>query len=93
MSSDQVEFPSERLPLCLACQRLRRRWRGRLACAAFPEGIPSPLLDASADHRESYPGDRGIRFEPDWTAPAAVLELVASRRGAANGSRQTSLAV
>ncbi len=80
MVTEHIEFPSERLPLCLACQRLRRPVRGRLACAAFPGGIPAPLLGASADHREPYPGDQGIRFEPDWGAPESVLARVAARR-------------
>src|SRR4051812_19354026 len=80
MPIEPIDFPSERLPLCVACQRLRRPVRGRLACAAFPDGIPAPLLEAAADHREPYPGDHGIRFEPDWGAPASVLTLVAARR-------------
>lgn len=33
-------------------------------CAAFPEGIPNEILDAENDHRESFPGDHGIRYEP-----------------------------
>ena len=74
------EFPSERFPLCVACQRLRRPVRGRWTCAAFPGGIPAPLLNASADHRAPYPGDQGIRFEPDWEAPDSVLARVMTRR-------------
>lgn len=53
-------------PECLACRHLRRD-RPDLACAAFPERIPTPLQLAGRDHRSAYPGDRGIRFEP---APA-----------------------
>lgn len=79
MPTEHVEYPSERLPLCLACQRLRPPVRGRWACAAFPGGIPSRLLCAAADHSEPFPGDQGIRFEPDWGAPEAVLARVASR--------------
>jgi hypothetical protein len=79
-ASEPVAFPSEKLPLCVACQRLRRPVRGRWACAAFPSGIPERLLAARADHRESIPGDQGIRFEPDWNAPHAVLARVATRR-------------
>ncbi len=92
MATEHFEFPCERLPLCLACQRLRRPVRGRLACAAFPGGIPTTLLGASADHSEPYPGDHGIRFEPDWGAPESVLALVEDHRWAANGSLSLSLA-
>jgi hypothetical protein len=86
MAIEHDEFPSLRLPLCVACQRLRRPVRGRWACAAFPDKIPAPLLNASADHREPYPGDQGIRFEPDWGAPAAVLALVTDHQATFNKS-------
>jgi hypothetical protein len=76
MITRHEEFPSAALPLCFACQRLRPPARGRLVCLAFPEGIPQPFLDGVVDHRMPHPGDRGIRFEPDWGAPEAVLALV-----------------
>ncbi|OJW20446.1 MAG: hypothetical protein BGO49_04355 [Planctomycetales bacterium 71-10] len=49
-------------PICLRCRHFvdDRRW----TCAAFPRGIPGPILVMEADHREPYPGDGGIRFEP-----------------------------
>ena len=50
-----------RVPQCIFCQHYRRNGE-RSTCAAFPEGIPAPILDAEADHRYPYPGDRGIRF-------------------------------
>jgi hypothetical protein len=34
------------------------------ACAAFPNGIPDAIAEGDVEHREPYPGDRGIRFEP-----------------------------
>jgi len=70
-------LPSESYPLCLVCQRLRPIKGRRLTCAAFPSGIPAALLDGVADHRQPYPGDLGIRFEPDWAAPRAALDLLA----------------
>lgn len=37
---------------------------GFLGCAAFPEGIPFPILAGGLDHLEPRPGDGGIRYEP-----------------------------
>lgn len=33
-------------------------------CTAFPDGIPKALIDDKFDHRNPYPGDHGIQFEP-----------------------------
>lgn len=35
------------------------------ACSAFPDGIPEELLRNRADHRQPFPDDHGVRWEPD----------------------------
>jgi hypothetical protein len=42
-----------------------------MRCLAFPEEIPGAILKNQHGHRELYPGDNGIRFEPVTTAKPA----------------------
>lgn len=52
--------PTElRLVGCPDCTHFR--WPG--VCAAFPRGIPTPILNGDVDHMEPFPGDNGIVFE------------------------------
>ena len=47
-------------PQCVDC-----RWVGSgVGCEAFPDGIPAEIITGEHDHREPYPGDNGVRFEP-----------------------------
>lgn len=46
---------------CIDC----RHYQGLLRCDAFgDEPIPQEILSGEHDHREPYPGDNGVRFEP-----------------------------
>ena len=49
-------------PVCVDCKHLNTEegWY----CAAFKGRIPIPILIGENDHREPYPGDNGIQFEP-----------------------------
>lgn len=52
-------------PICRGCLRWRRAFQGDLpTCEAFPSGIPMEIWRGAKDHRQPYPGDNGIRFEP-----------------------------
>jgi hypothetical protein len=47
---------------CLACRHLRSR--AAWTCDAFPGGIAAPILLGKHDHREPFPGDGGVTWEP-----------------------------
>jgi hypothetical protein len=51
---------------CLQCKHFDRAGfgRGEPRCDAFPTVIPAEIQFADHDHREPFPGDQGIRFEP-----------------------------
>lgn len=62
-------------PICVGCKHRR----GDLMdpkCDAFPSGIPTEILLSNADHRKPYPGDNGIRFDPESPEDAKYAEAL-----------------
>ena len=49
---------------CAFCRHLTRPVARGWPCAAFPKGVPDQIYSNKHDHREPYPGDGGIRWEP-----------------------------
>ena len=63
------------MPICLVCRHFQRGPGYR--CKAYPDGIPEPIIDNAADHREPYDGDGGIQFAPkDRDAAKIAADLI-----------------
>tara|TARA_X000001382_G_scaffold111905_1_gene88926 strand:+ start:695 stop:946 length:252 start_codon:yes stop_codon:yes gene_type:complete len=46
---------------CDLCKHLND---DNITCKAFPEGIPNDIHTSVIDHRNPFPGDNGVIFEP-----------------------------
>lgn len=72
-------------PMCMWCVHFRDDigpvdeeggHTGPLACMAFLNGIPDVIIDNDFDHRQPYPGDNDVRFEPKSDTDSEVLDLI-----------------
>lgn len=56
---------------CVWCRHLMGDRTDGNFCDAFPagDGIPRAIILGEVDHRDPYPGDGGVRFEPRAGAP------------------------
>jgi hypothetical protein len=61
--------------------------RGLPRCAAYPDGIPLPILGGDIAHDRPLPGDHGIQFEP-----LSVEEIRAREGRLALGDRDRAAA-
>ncbi len=50
--------------VCSFCQNFDLSNPVARQCSAFPGGIPLEIWNGEHDHKNHYPGDNGIRFEP-----------------------------
>jgi hypothetical protein len=51
-------------PICLECTRYHRDDRTQFCCDAYPDGIPTAIVESRADHTKPLPGDHDLQFEP-----------------------------
>ncbi len=58
---------------CYDCIHFLGAEAGR--CDAFPDQIPEKIWSGKSPHRDPFPGDRGIQFEPRMTEFLTISEV------------------
>lgn len=52
---------------CIKCKHVHsskiKKQPSPMSCEAFPNGIPSDILNGKISHTKHIPGDNGIKFE------------------------------
>lgn len=62
---------------CATC----RNWTQNVQCKAFPDLIPEAIRTGQHDHREPFPNDHGILYDPIPGSPGDVSRRVAKHLG------------
>lgn len=70
-------MPTYPAPMCITCKHISKN---TLTCEAFPDGIPQDIIESLVDHREPYPGDHGIQYEPVRPAAAEYVNTLFSSK-------------
>jgi hypothetical protein len=62
-------------PICSGCTHLHSDLIDA-TCTAFPDGIPWDILLSKADHRQLFPGDHNLQFEPKSAEDEAYADML-----------------
>lgn len=68
-STDTMETMTTPIPFCFDCARFHepgvKDGVPFYTCEAFPDGIPTEILVTQHDYDQPYPGDHGLRYQPE----------------------------
>ena len=62
--NDKFLWQPGQLQPTVPCDTCAHKEPGMATCVAFPTGIPDDILAGRHQHREPYPGDHGVQYEP-----------------------------
>ena len=64
-------------PVCFGCTHMYPSGPNHdLKCDAYPSDIPWDILLSKVDHRQPYPGDNGVVFEPKSPEDEQYAQLI-----------------